>query len=398
MTWRILVRAGEVRRVEAYEQRRTKRGDRWTKGRRLGMRNVSSHPHAGMRPDERRVALVLRELPHASYWGPHLDGIAVGPMVEALEGSPFVGWAGAAELGVRVVRAQRLSLSLVPAGDDAHRLELLLDGDPAPPPFAVADGYLIHADEARDLIRFARPTLSQAAVLRVLAKRPLEADPADLARLIPHLRRLDSHFPLTLPTALDGETVEVPSDPFLRLRLEVDGLTVCARVRLGQACLPPGSGPATQSQWIDGRRCRTQRDLAAEIAATEALAERLGLPLRAPTWEGELVGDPALDLLERLQDEPEVDRVSGCSGSPKRSPSVSAGCATPRTRAATNSRSDPARRRSWRTCSSTSGSQRSTRPGAPCRLGCAAPAGSSRSCRGGCGRSCAPISARVTTG
>jgi superfamily II DNA or RNA helicase len=289
--------------VEPVLQKRTARGA-YSKGRRIDFPELARSP-VELDEHDRRVLAAAAPPPFHTLRSQDDHG----RVLEALVGHPRV--LVEDEPGRVVIRAPELVVQ-----EDEGNLELALRvGDTVYAPFEalarMRGSCFATGDRERAEIEVARIDPAVRALLETVDRyrTPLPVAAAD--GLVALLTRLPSHLGLDLPPSIAGRACEPDSRPLVRAEpLPGGGLRAQVYVRpLGAGPRHrPGEGPTHVVAVIEGARVHTQRELAAERHAFDAL---LLAGLDAGVAESRHTirfdgPDDALTFLEALAERPEL--------------------------------------------------------------------------------------------
>ena len=306
--WRVVERYCTIE-LKPVECRPKKRGAG------LGARGISlsraaSEPELGRLPADLEV---LARMGVETKRGNPVHGTDVTGALRELDGHPrlFLGSRGTRPLAVR---RGRVDLRL-DQRDERFRWQVRLD-DQVLDRAGLRDlariaGQQVQArlDEELGLCRVFDLPPAATGLLQLLARSSDDLEPEAADAFLDRLPQLEAVLPVELGEGLGGRLV--PPDPatIVRLELEPDG---ALRVRLRVRPLPggplriPGSGSAFAHATDGEEPIHTRRDLGAELARAQALAEATGLradDLLSPG--GQVLTDlsASIALLEQLQED-----------------------------------------------------------------------------------------------
>ncbi|MCA9140565.1 MAG: hypothetical protein KDB00_27525, partial [Planctomycetales bacterium] len=140
-----------------------------------------------------------------------------------------------------------------------------------------------------------------------LIRSVMQVPPVSLSRiedLVAPLARLQKQIPILLPPSFAGPLVRQPSRPAVLLRSQSDGrLDFGIRVRDAVGVLrKPLAGPMVHATERDGKKVQLLRCVKQETEMVEGLIEKWDLPINRESWFGSISDfDVALRLIEDLQ-------------------------------------------------------------------------------------------------
>lgn len=278
-------------------QKKKKRGNGWTKGRRMSLEKFREQVDS-LSPVDIKIRDTMEMAENYDGYGKHWE-IPTGATLEALIGSPNVLING--EPGEVVEFAPMLCLV-----EENDTLRLKLEGS--------GEGgmlYLTYVGIGRlqqNLRTFEFGSMP-AETVRAIDKL-LEFPPVPVKFQEDYLQRLSEiadTLPIKLPAGMIGETVADNCTSVMLMRSNPDGtLDYGFRVRSQSGDLHlPGKGRFNRMIERDGKKLLLQRDFAAELKTATNLASTLSLP--GAKLQGTLDNfEFSMDLLEQIES-PELD-------------------------------------------------------------------------------------------
>jgi len=329
LAWRV---EADARGIDLYpiSQQPKKRGDGYTKGRRLKLESAMRDRELHRTSQDRRVIECIEY--QASYYSYRQEAeLDTFEAMRTLIGAPNVFFDKDSvsvrkddfEFEVMLVDDQYILLKLL-AADDAvtkqgerqraiyyHRAKLA--GEALPPTiqtFTNRSGWMIRTDQARNLVSLVEFNPDDEQLMLTLLQFPgIAAEHG--GELVKRLQPIQSRITISLPEALLGPIVDVPAQPVVLLRSNKDGsLDVALRIRDHQGRVRmPGSPPAISISDQDGIPVQYRRDVAHELKLSARLAKTLGFddsPSDDDLQEERFathISDfgTGLDVIERLQ-------------------------------------------------------------------------------------------------
>ncbi len=270
VAWNVVLQHGYLE-IQPMLQVSKKRGDGWTKGRKLAMESLSEHSDCFSAADRSVRDLVRIEA--RSYRPSYLiDSVSA---IQKLVDEPNVLMNGSpAE-----VRLFDAALKLQRSADG---LRLIIDGSHAGQShYVFAQGSLIHLRPDANTIQICYLGTQQLACLQSIVKMPqvpLEME----SEMIDTAKRLQSLLTIYLPDEVAGKVVEEDYRPALLLRSRTDGaLDYGIRLRdsLG-TLIKAGSGRMVRSAERGGQPVQIKRSTNREFQIARNVAERFGLPAK----------------------------------------------------------------------------------------------------------------------
>ncbi len=291
-------------------QKKKKSGSGFTKGRRATLQTVREHESLETSAADRRVIGAIRFAYDASAYHPQwtispVEAAAylVGEANVTLNDEPCEVVRQAPVVGM-VRTSQGWSFTWVDENGEPLNRHAWIVNDRA---------LLIRPSPAQASPAQASPAQLSVAELppgtgerleQLLRLPPIHEDLTE--SLIERVRKLDGAFPIRLPKEHAGEVIADVFRPAVLLRSRPDGtLDYGIRVVTGDGRRRiPGRGAAIRPGHRDDKPVQWYRDLAAEVATAERLADRLGMPTGPEAnWGGSIDDfERGLRLIETLQD------------------------------------------------------------------------------------------------
>ncbi|MEZ6133649.1 MAG: DEAD/DEAH box helicase [Pirellulaceae bacterium] len=277
-------------------QQPKKRGDGWTKGRRIALESLHGHYHAMSVQDQAVDALICMD----GYGYQRKQVLPAHQAIVALVGAPNVFFqdqpvevdSGGANWVFRK-NAQQCWLEARNA----------LGGSSA---YCLAGQVFVHIQPHNQRIsisELSEPQLNCVKAVLKLPKVPLEFE-TDVLELT---QRIQPFLDVQLPETMAGNVIEEDYRPVLLLRSQADGtLDYGIRVRNTKGLLlKPGLGRMLRADEVDGKPVQVVRSTARERHICQNISETFNLP---PTMDGSIRDfEVALNLIERLQEAEETN-------------------------------------------------------------------------------------------
>ena len=267
-----------------------KRGNGWTKGRRVALDHLREHARL-LTPADRQVADLIQF--DTTYYRPrfHLDSV---DGLKCLVEQPNVFCDG------EPVQVQVTSpVVAVEKNRDGLRLKLK-DSSLGSSSFVFAHDCMVHVCLSRALVQLNYLSRTQLETLRNIVKMPF-IPLSEEAEVLTTAQRLQAILPVELPEALAGKVTEEDYSPVMLLRSRSDGaLDYGLRLRdSSNRMLIPGVGPMLRTTERAGERLQLLRSASRELRLANELADRYRL--EAGQTHGTLVDfEVALKLIEDL--------------------------------------------------------------------------------------------------
>ncbi len=285
--------------VEPVIQQRKKRGEGYTKGRKISLDKLKQSDHLALSDADRRVVYLIKINPDA--YGFRVQWM-LDPFkaIEQLIGQPNV------ILDDQACRVERTEYQVtLLRHEDKWRFALMHpDGRQPGGRTAMGDGGIVTvlSDQARALFAPVPPG-GQRTLQALLSLPPLGDKHAAL--LFDKARRLQTVLPIRLPEEVGGEIVPERTRPVVLLRSCADGsLDYGLRVRDSAGRLHrPGAPPALRADTDGDQPVQRLRNLSDEIDRVQTLASQLGIEVGAASgWDGTIRDFAAgLNLIESVQ-------------------------------------------------------------------------------------------------
>ena len=309
--------------VVPYEQRITKKGNGWTKGRKVAWDRILYEPSLLTTTADEEVFKLVKQASghyrslHRCSLGGYYDLDSFDVLLK-LYGHPHVVWqhdptqqvtVRRGEAGLAVVEIED-GLQLIPKVEGVvvnEKSYLFTAGDDSPGTVQIdLANHQIYVSELRsETMRL----LEEIEKLRPIF--PLDAEDDLLKRVA----ELEAYLPVELPERLQGQSATADTKIYLRLSpAEPRGLNLAMNVRpaSGGPLFDPGKGRTKLTSVVDGQRAVVAREFSDEVARANEISELLGLEqhteLRAWRWKIES-DDDALDMLAIIADRQSDDLV-----------------------------------------------------------------------------------------
>ncbi len=286
--------------LEPLVQQRKKRGVGYTKGRKISLENLKQAGDLPLSEADRRVVnLIKAEKEPYGYrvqWS--LDPFKA---IEQLVGQTNV----LVDDQECLVELSEFQIALVKR--EGLWSFVLAHGGGVTPGGKVylGDAGIVHIANEQTLVRFSHSPAGGLRTLQTLLYCPPLSDKHS-ARLFETARKLQSVFPIRLPENVGGEIIPETTNAVVLLRSRTDGsLDYGLRVRDSAGrLLAPGATPAIRPDFAGDQPVQRLRDLTAETARMQSLANQLGVAdCPAEGWNGSIRDFGAgLKLIESLQE------------------------------------------------------------------------------------------------
>ncbi len=297
LVWRITGDGNEVG-IHPVIQQKKKRGDGFTKGKKISLLNLIDRDDLPLTDADRSVIAQIRLTTSGYYYAEPKYRLDVCAAVKSLVGCPHV----MLENEPCEVECGPLLLSMLEVESNWKFAFVNDNGDPNINSIVGTADALLLIDKTRACVRY-YPCGKQAAdvVKQLLGLGPIGSEHMD--ELLRKVRPLQQRISLRLPEEHFGVVVQEPAKPVILLRSRNDGtLDYGLRVRDAAGALRiPGRDPMIVTTERDGKPVQVQRLPVPEQAAMNRLAEKLGLDVD-DTFFGTIHDfDSGLDLIEKLE-------------------------------------------------------------------------------------------------
>ncbi len=335
LTWRIgYVQTSYNPKISfrPYEQKISKRQNRWTKGRKISWSQVAENTQRWTTEADRAIGAMIHRDGGPEYYRYYAhqyqpDLIAT---LRRLAEHPHVTWSDQPEQTVEIVVGElgltvkkvRGGMELVPAFNGAPlaaQAEWIAQEQNSYQSRDCTEGLvgverqanrILVADADADLLKLVKQLHGLGAGTGTGLKIPKRAQEEVFQRLA----AIEPLVPVALPEEMLGGTVQAAEQLHLRLAPNPQSFEVqlCAQPTETSSVFQPGQGPETLTAVFQGKRVTVHRNLADEAERAAKLCNQLGLdqhPEQTPFQWHLPSNDDALDLIAAVQDYPDDDLV-----------------------------------------------------------------------------------------
>jgi len=314
LVWRMAIDHYGDLQIFPYEQKRGKRNNRWTKGRKVSWDRFASEPELWTSQVDEQIAEECLPDDDRMYGYPHY-GYSQGPddlkVIRFLKGHSLVFWKDEPDCRISIeeghfglaLKATKKGTRIVPAVNGS-----IFDAKNIWAVERVRHADLIAVDKKESRVFVGQASLELTELIKRITVLNPEIPKKSQEKLLERLGELESLVPIALPDNLVGGRIECERRTFLRLKPEESGgLTAEMRVRPiaeGQY-FEPGEGAPNVSAMQEKKRVITERDLSAEREQAKRLAAELGLDKhpRMRNWQWQLpFDDQAVELVAAADD------------------------------------------------------------------------------------------------
>lgn len=288
LAWNIRL-SGSAPTVEPVIQQKKKRGNGWTKGRKLPVEQLFNR--SDLEEDDAKVRNLI--VPEHSFYSVNYM-LPTGDAIQALEGHPRV------QLDGSPVQVQRFDAALTLKENEKHCWLELSNAGPGSEWVGELSNSVVRCNASANLVEFCVLSPDQLELIRKALSMPLlpiEYKP----KLVEKAIELSHVLTLELPEEEFGPLRENSAKPVALLRANADcSVDYGFRVRDSRGLiLKAGVGKAVCVHEENGRKVQLKRNFNKELAAVNVLAQQLKLPSSA---EGS-IQDPnaAIELIDHIE-------------------------------------------------------------------------------------------------
>lgn len=281
-------------------QQQKKRGDGFTKGRKISLENLRADTSLPLSDLDREIIQLinLHNDPYSYRFSLTIDAMTA---LAALINAPNV------QFNDKPCEVRRLTFEIAVSSDNNDKWSLAIvdkDGKAIYGATVGCDGHFATLNADKSIICYGSlPTGLFKLIQMVMKFTPVGKE--HLEALVDKARQIQKVHSVILPIAFAGPVVTQDATPVVALRSRPDGtLDYGIRIRDGGGTIrKPGSQPGITSEVVDGKPRQVRRDMMSELTQAAELAAKLGIVgSDTAQWNGSIQDfNQGLLFLEKLQ-------------------------------------------------------------------------------------------------